>query len=99
MASHEGSQNDMDWQEIAEPLYNFPRPTSDTLTKEYLEKLIVVLMEQGESDPEVAHSLERAAMECFITNVIAKKYTLEEASNIGQLIKDIEKIPFPRWFA
>ena len=89
----------MDWQEIEEPLYDFPRPTSDTLTKEYLEKLIAVLKEQGDSDPEVAHSLEKAAMNCFITNVVAKKYTPEEASEIGQLILDIHMIPFPRWYA
>jgi hypothetical protein len=99
MASHEGNQNDMDCQEIEEPLYNFPRPTSDTLTKEYLKKLIEELNEKGESDPEVAHYLEKAAMICFIINVVAKKYSPEEASELGQLILDIQKIPFSRWFA
>jgi len=99
MASHEGSQNDMDWQEIDEPLYNFPRPTPETLTKEYLEKLIVEFKRQGSHDDEVAHRLENVSMDCFIINVVAKKYTLEEASVIGQLILDIQKIPFSRWFA
>lgn len=89
----------MDWQEIDEPLYNFPFPTPETLTKEYLEKLIVELKRQGSHDDEVAHRLEKAAMDCFIINVVAKKYTPEEASELGQLILDIKKIPFSRWFA
>lgn len=82
-----------------DPLYDFPHATPKTLTKEYLEKLTEELKEQGHYDPEVAHSLEKRVMECFIVNVVAKKYTPEEASEIGQLILDIRKIPFSRWFA
>ena len=80
-------------------LYNFPYATPETLTKEYLEDLIVELENLGAPDPEVAHRLEKTVMECFIANIVAKKYTVEEAVLIGKLILDITKIPFPRWFA
>ena len=101
MAAASESQYDSDDRSFQEgdPLWNFPYPTPDTLTKEYLEKLIVELKRQGAYDPEVAHSLEKKTMECFIVNVVAKKYTTEEASEIGQLILGIWKIPFSRWFA
>jgi hypothetical protein len=93
------TQSSYNMEEERAHLYDFPHATPDTLTKEYLEKLIAELEYQGSCDPEVAHSLEKTAMECFITNVVAKKYTVEEASIIGKLILDIQKIPFSRWFA
>lgn len=89
----------MQQEDLVEPLYNFPQPTPDTLTKEYVENLIVELERQGSYDPEVAHRLEKSVMECFIVNVVGKKYTPEEASKLGQLILDIKKISFSRWFA
>lgn len=95
MATAENSYN----MEEEHYLYDFPEATPDTLTKEYLEKLIVELEAYGASDPEVAHRLEKSAMECFIYNVVQKKYTVEDAAVIGQLILDIGKIRFSRWFA
>ena len=100
MATAEGSNDDScNMQEDHMQLYDFPFPTPETLTKEYLEKLIAELKYQGHCDDEVAHQLEKAVMECFISNVVAKKYTVDEASVIGQMILDIGKIPFYRWFA
>ena len=80
-------------------LYEFPRPTPETLTKEYLEKLIVELKLQGNDDPEIAHRLERRATECFLVNIIESKYSVEEELVITQLLLDIGKSPFPRWFS
>ncbi len=80
-------------------LQDFPLATPDTLTKEYLEELFVELDYNGNSDPECAHILESTAMHCFIENVVANKYTLEEARAMGVLLLRIIDLPFPRWFA
>lgn len=99
MAENDNTKDCCDMDVEPPRLYDFPKPTPETLTREYLEKLIVELEQQGAGDPEVAHWLEKEVMICFTVNVVAKKYTVEEASVIGQLILDITKIPFARWFA
>jgi hypothetical protein len=80
-------------------LHDIPLATPETLTIEYLEKLIVELEDQGNSDPECAHMLESAAMISFIENVASNKYTTEEARVIAELLLQIRDMPFPRWFA
>ena len=75
------------------------QPTPDTLTLEYVEWMCRELNSWGEEDPERAHSLEKQIMQCFIVNIVAKKYTEDQASEIGKVIVKINNLPFPRWFA
>jgi hypothetical protein len=75
------------------------QPTPETLTLEYVEWMYRQLEGWGKEDPERAHSLEKGIMHCFIVNVVAKKYSEDQASAIGEVIVKINKLSFPRWFS
>lgn len=82
--------------ELQPRLWEYDLP--DTLSVECLEELAEVL-NWGQEDPETAHSLEKRAMEMFISGVAKGSHAPEVAQKLAQKLMEIGGIPFSRWFA
>lgn len=49
-------------------------------------------------DDSACHVKEDQLRELFITNVVNKRYTVDEASEIGLLIMSTDDLDFSRWY-
>jgi hypothetical protein len=85
-------------QEIIHEAFNrFPKATPETLTKEYLEKLIEEIKERADYDTSHASSLEKEAQACFNRNLSAKKYSVDDVAIIAELFVQLSEIKFCRY--
>jgi hypothetical protein len=69
------------------------------LTKSLLNKYYEAIKNNGKSDPEFYHMIEIYLMEIYIHQIAENMLSDDKIHDFSIILRKINKIDYPRWFA